>query len=51
MTVPLKSSLLLTVCVVSSVCKQTLRLHNLKTRTAFNEKNSVFAATCVEVII
>ena len=50
MTVPLKSSLLLTVCVVFSVCKQTLRLHNLKTGTAFNEKNSVFA-TCVEVII
>ena len=40
----------LTISMVFSVCKKSLRLNNLKTRTAMNVKISVFAI-CVEPIV
>ena len=45
----LKSSLLLTVSIVFSVYIKTLRLNNLKSRTAMNAK--ILVVICVEVII
>ena len=46
----LKVAYFLTVSIVFSVYKQTLRLNNLKTRTAMNTRISVFII-CVEAII
>ena len=45
-----KSSLLLTIFVFFLFANKTLRLNNLKTRTAMNAKISVFVI-CAEVII
>ena len=46
----LEIGLLLTVAIVFSVVNKTLRLNNLKTRTAMNVKISVFV-NCVEAVI